>query len=619
MVDRLKLDETPGIPVTVRYRALALTLANADHAGYQDIHRKAEYIAMSGCCAQILWMRSQLTDYGFAFHKIPLYCDNRSAIALCCNNVQHSRSKHIDIRHHFIREKVENDVVELYFVKTEYQLADIFIKALPRERFEFLLPQLGMKSMTPESLKRLQEEENDCFRLQPSFQSEESMSSKRQLFLTTDKMVKENIPAPTRSDDQLVPVKAHLPYGKNLLGEALEITPADAAYPFVSPLAGKKFMDFINELGYPEPIHFVSKMHVNNLYQPWRAILSMINQCLTGKTSGSDKPRHLVLQMLWGIVTRSNIDHVELLWEDSSPKVKGMKFLECPHIVDLDLSKLSIVLQRLVRSYTKDLHTTKESVKKKTTPKADKPAKPAPAKQPKSVKEKSTKPTPSKKASKGKVKKVRKGKRPDRLVDESDEEPQPDPEPLVDDFEFNLQRGIQMSLESFQAHGQAPVDGVAIREPASGITQKLPVVEGKGKSIATDELAALSHLDLQKPKKKSTVDQYIFQRRTLATHDASTGPSAQPEDDTYANVVRETPSPADAETGADLELSVSEADTEILNVGEEQQQGEEVSKTVTLEERTVDLNEGQAGSDPGKSVESRPPPEHEVMEEDKAG
>ncbi|GJU00905.1 retrovirus-related pol polyprotein from transposon TNT 1-94 [Tanacetum coccineum] len=68
---------------------------------------EAEYIAMSGCCAQILWMRSQLTDYGFAFNKIPMYCDNRSAIALCCNNVQHSRSKHIDIRHHFIRELLE--------------------------------------------------------------------------------------------------------------------------------------------------------------------------------------------------------------------------------------------------------------------------------------------------------------------------------------------------------------------------------------------------------------------------------------------------------------------------------------------------------------------------------
>nr|GEV79384.1 copia protein [Tanacetum cinerariifolium] len=119
---------------------------------------EAEYIAMSGCCVQILWMRSQLTDYGFAYKHIPLYCDNKSAISICCNNVQQSWSKQINIRHHFIREKVEKEVVELYFVRTEYQLADIFTKALPRVRFEFIRPQLGMQSLKPETLKRLQEE-----------------------------------------------------------------------------------------------------------------------------------------------------------------------------------------------------------------------------------------------------------------------------------------------------------------------------------------------------------------------------------------------------------------------------------------------------------------------------
>ncbi|GKE51270.1 hypothetical protein Tco_1486426, partial [Tanacetum coccineum] len=84
-----------------------------------------------------------------------------SAIALCCYKVQHSRSKHIDIRYHFIREQVEKGVVELYFVTTDYQLADIFTKALPRERFEFLLPCLVIKSMTLETLKRLQEGEEE--------------------------------------------------------------------------------------------------------------------------------------------------------------------------------------------------------------------------------------------------------------------------------------------------------------------------------------------------------------------------------------------------------------------------------------------------------------------------
>ncbi|GJY69273.1 retrovirus-related pol polyprotein from transposon TNT 1-94 [Tanacetum coccineum] len=168
--------------------SIALTaFADADHAGCQDTRRstsgsmqflgdrlvswsskrqkstaisstKAEYIAMSGCCAQILWMRSQLTDYGLGFNKIPMYCDNKSAIALSCNNVQHSRSKHIDIRFHFIKEHVENGAIELYFVNTEYQLADIFIKALARERIKFFINKLRMWSFTPETLKQLADE-----------------------------------------------------------------------------------------------------------------------------------------------------------------------------------------------------------------------------------------------------------------------------------------------------------------------------------------------------------------------------------------------------------------------------------------------------------------------------
>ncbi|GJW27140.1 hypothetical protein Tco_0040951 [Tanacetum coccineum] len=87
-----------------------------------------------------------------------MYCDNKSAIALYCNNVQHSRSKHIDIRFHFIKEQVENGVVELYFVNTEYQLAGIFTKALGRERIEFLINKLRMRSFTSKTLKQLADE-----------------------------------------------------------------------------------------------------------------------------------------------------------------------------------------------------------------------------------------------------------------------------------------------------------------------------------------------------------------------------------------------------------------------------------------------------------------------------
>ncbi|GJU89272.1 retrovirus-related pol polyprotein from transposon TNT 1-94 [Tanacetum coccineum] len=175
-VEKSKLDEdTKGKSVDpTHYRGMVGTLmyltysrpdlvydVYADHAGCQDTRRstsgsmqllgdrlvswsskrqksaaisstEAEYIALSGCCAQVLWMRSQLTDYGLGFNKIPIY--------------------------HFIKEQVENAVVELYFVRTEYQLADIFTMALCRERLEFLINKPGMRSFTPKTLKELADE-----------------------------------------------------------------------------------------------------------------------------------------------------------------------------------------------------------------------------------------------------------------------------------------------------------------------------------------------------------------------------------------------------------------------------------------------------------------------------
>ncbi|GJW40100.1 retrovirus-related pol polyprotein from transposon TNT 1-94 [Tanacetum coccineum] len=95
---------------------------------------EAEYVALSTSCAQVMWMRTYLKDYGFNYNKIPLYYDSQSAIAISCNLVQHSRTKHIHTRYYFIKEQVENDIIELYFVRTEYQLADMFTKALPKDR-----------------------------------------------------------------------------------------------------------------------------------------------------------------------------------------------------------------------------------------------------------------------------------------------------------------------------------------------------------------------------------------------------------------------------------------------------------------------------------------------------
>nr|GEV55222.1 hypothetical protein [Tanacetum cinerariifolium] len=116
---------------------------------------ETEYVSLFACYAQVIWMRTQLTDYGFHFKKISIYCDLKSAIAISCNPVQHSRTKHIAVRYHFIKEHVEKGTIELYFVKTDYQLADLFTKALPADRFNYLVRRLGMCSLSPQELECL--------------------------------------------------------------------------------------------------------------------------------------------------------------------------------------------------------------------------------------------------------------------------------------------------------------------------------------------------------------------------------------------------------------------------------------------------------------------------------
>ncbi|KAJ9547142.1 hypothetical protein OSB04_019685 [Centaurea solstitialis] len=104
---------------------------------------ESEYVAAASCCSQVLWMQSQLRDYGLEYKKIPIYCDSKSAIAISANPVQHLKTKHIDIRYHFLKDNVEKENIELYFVNTEYQLADLFTKALDEKRFKFLISRLG--------------------------------------------------------------------------------------------------------------------------------------------------------------------------------------------------------------------------------------------------------------------------------------------------------------------------------------------------------------------------------------------------------------------------------------------------------------------------------------------
>ena len=99
---------------------------------------EAEYIAAGSCCTQLLWMQKLLHDYGICQDHLTIYCDNTSAINISKSPVQHSRTKHIEIRHHFIRELVEDGTRTLEFIYTDDQKADLFTKPLDSKRFEFL-------------------------------------------------------------------------------------------------------------------------------------------------------------------------------------------------------------------------------------------------------------------------------------------------------------------------------------------------------------------------------------------------------------------------------------------------------------------------------------------------
>ena len=105
---------------------------------------EVEYIAVGYGCAQIIWLKHQLLDYGVKLSMVPLYCDNTSAINLTKNPIQHSKTKHIEISHHFIHDHVQKGDCEIKFVKTENQLADLFTKPLARDRFNKLRIELGI-------------------------------------------------------------------------------------------------------------------------------------------------------------------------------------------------------------------------------------------------------------------------------------------------------------------------------------------------------------------------------------------------------------------------------------------------------------------------------------------
>ena len=106
---------------------------------------EAKYIAAASCCTQVLWMKQTLQYIQVQFNEpIPIFCDNTSAISISKNPVMHSKTKHISIKYHFVREQVAENNIKLEYVCTKEQIADIFTKPLPCEAFEYLHQNLGI-------------------------------------------------------------------------------------------------------------------------------------------------------------------------------------------------------------------------------------------------------------------------------------------------------------------------------------------------------------------------------------------------------------------------------------------------------------------------------------------
>nr|GEW04512.1 hypothetical protein [Tanacetum cinerariifolium] len=221
-------------------------------------------------------------------------------------------SKHIDIRYHFIKEHVKNGVIKLYFVNTKYQLADIFIKALGRERIEFLINKLGMRSFTPETLKQLTDEVDEYgWTMDMTIDQQVALDEdlvphasrlrigKSNFHLRSDFTSKESTLQVVYDVLRLTPfykaflVLADIDNKKRIVNleyfkEMLHICPRIPNQTFDELSFEEEILAFLRFLGHSEEIKKITDVNINKLHQPWRSFAAVINKCLSGKSTGYD-------------------------------------------------------------------------------------------------------------------------------------------------------------------------------------------------------------------------------------------------------------------------------------------------------------------------------------------
>ncbi|GJR71399.1 hypothetical protein Tco_0083764 [Tanacetum coccineum] len=398
---------------------------------------------------------------------------------------------------------------------------------------------------------------------------------------------------------------------------------------FTSPPNANTIISFVNELGYPNVVRTLSGVVTNDMYQPWRALTTIINLCLTGKTSAFERPRAPVLQILWGVVNKANIDYAERIWEEFTQcihsfiedkmnlalhtegkkkvnplVIPGVRFtkLIINHLQSIHKfhkrpgSPLHLPYEEAALGYlkfsfknTKRRYLAGEVVSDDEAP-APKPGKGAKPKTPRKPKPQSTssqppkpKPAPAKPQEKKRKLVMETTGAPSPAKRSKADEGVPADEPRFKDEETDIiQKVMEESLKDAYPAPRGLLPPVVIRESEPGKYEPLPEVHGKGKEKVGEEQAAQVLLNLQTPKKKNPAEQFIFQRRTPTP----TIPSSHEESSSLY-----------VELG--LTDSESESDNEASHEG---QAGSDPRKLV----------EGQAGSDPGVAADSRIQPSHVV-------
>ncbi|GKB39932.1 hypothetical protein Tco_0884874 [Tanacetum coccineum] len=282
---------------------------------------------------------------------------------------------------------------------------------------------------------------------------------------------------------------------QDTLRDALQITPVDKNRAFSPPPTPDTLIEFVNELGYPREVIHLSNVTTNDMFQPWRALTTIINLCLTGKTSGFERPRAPVLQILWGVVNRAHIDYAERMWEEFTQSIhnftedkrnlaqqaQGKKKATIILIPSIRFTKLIIFhLQRL-----HNFHPRPESPLHLPT---EEPVL--------AVSESSEAPPLAKRAKAGKVVKKRTVKSSKQLVDEFVDEGVPAAKPSLEDTEEAiLQKVLEESLTDAYPTQRGPLPPVVFRETDTGKLQPLPEVLGKGKEKEGEEQAAQARPD----------------------------------------------------------------------------------------------------------------------------